>query len=230
MSEFTLKNHYIEQFELTPKVVREVLVFIASDKFNEVIKDTSITECCSDSSAQVVEHNTKSGVRYTIECSACLTKSAMAKTALLAKLSWYQKFSDWNALSNNPLFRVNLVDKIEAKNADTQVYLSLELLAGLNILNRLHDANKKRFETSASVKQKMNLDAVSVLIRAAQKSVSIKLDELGVSLKETSSQKRLKGISEKLVAERKSVIDAMPLEKKEALGELSALFESCVSK
>mgnify|MGYP003624506376 CR=1 FL=1 len=230
MSEFTLKDYYVEQFELTPNIVREVLVFVASEKFNDTVNGISLTDCCSESKIQTVGHETKNGTRYTVECPSCGAKSAMAKSELMAKLSWYQKFSDWDSLSSNPLFRINLVDKIDSRDTDSQIYLSLELLAGLNMLNRLHDANKKRFDAVTSVKQKMNLDVVSVLIRSAQKSISFRLDELGLSLKDSSSQKRLKGISDKLFEERVNVISGMTEVKRSELSELISLFKDVSSK
>ena len=230
MSEFTLKDYYVEQFELTPNIVREVLVFVASEKFDDSVKSIPLVDCCSQSDVKIVEHETKNGTRCTVECFVCGAKSAMAKSELIARLSWYQKHSDWDAISNNPLFRVDLAVKVESRDTDSQIYLSLELLAGFNMLNRLHDANKKRFDAVASVKQKMNLDAVSVLIRAAQKSVSLKLDELGVSLKDVSSQKRLKGISDKLFADRMSVVKGMTEAKQMELSGLISTFKGSFSK
>lgn len=230
MDSLILKKYYVEQFELTPPGVREHLVFLASDKFISNLSELECGACCDEMNKSTVEHETKNGLRFTVECSSCGNKSVMATTAVIAELSWFQKFSTWESLPNNPLFKSSISSlsaKLSVRDEDTQVYLLLELLAGLNIFNKLHDANKKRCEGEFSLKEKLNVDAVSILVRSAQKSVVDKLEHAGISIKETFVQRRLNGVSEKIIAERFERFSAMTEESLDLLFGVIGVFKNC---
>jgi len=230
MESITLKKYYVEQFELTPAIIREHLAFLASDNF--IVKAGELIHgiCCDNTETQIVEHQTKNGLRYTVECKNCNHKSVMATTELMANLSWFQKFSDWGAFVENPLFKSSIgsfARNIALRDNETEVYLLLELLAGLNVFNKLHDANKKRFEGLLSLKDKVNVDAVSVLIRSAQKSVADRLSDSNVSLKEGLTQRRLKGITDKIVSERMDRVSMLSQQAQDELSGIIDVFSNC---
>jgi len=230
MGSITLKDYYIEQFELTPAVIREHLVFLASDNFISSASSMESSPCCANMNKRTVEHDTKNGKRFTVECDQCGARSVMATTALLANLSWYQKFSTWESLTSNSIFKDSMKGFTEntlQRDEETQVYLLLELLAGLNVFNKIHDANKKRFDGALGHVEKTNIDAVSLLVRAAQKSVADKLDSLGASLKDAFTQRRLKGVTAKIVDERFERISLMNSESKNRLADIILIFNNC---
>jgi hypothetical protein len=230
MGNITLKKYYVEQFELTPAVIREHLVFLAADDFISNLSGLECGDCCDSMNKETIEHQTKNGSRFTVECLHCGAKSVMATTAVMAELSWFQKFSTWACLSNNPLFKNSIagfVRNIDIRDEETQVYLLLELLAGLNIFNKIHDANKKRCDGDFSLKDKTNVDAVSMLVRSAQKSVVDKLDACGVSVKDAFTQRRLKGITDKIISERADRIALMKPEAVESISGIIEVFKEC---
>jgi transcription elongation factor Elf1 len=228
-----LKKHHVEQFEVTPTLIREHLVFVGTEDFIKKMPGLPSAACCPTESENLVAHSTKNGLRYTRECSACGAKSVMAKTPLMAKLSWYQKFANWEALRVNPLFKGSMaafVDGLETHNDDSQVYYLLEMLANLNVYNHLHDANKKRVDSGITQSHKYNLDAISMLLRAAQKSVTDKLCEHGIVLSAKETVSRLDGLKDKIVKERRERLAAMTEEKRNQLSDVIAVFESRLSK